>query len=106
MDLSQVVGGSGGNALMDSYHKHKNYYYYGFGALGVAAIVITIGMVIAWYYHEKYKNDRWYDENPKEKLFVIEVIDNNRPITPEQIKEQYGIDEQRANFLVEKHHRR
>ena len=102
MDLNQVVGG---NPMTDSFRKHKNYYYVA-GGLGATAILITFGMLLAWYYYEKHKNDRWYDENPKEKLFVIEVIDNHRAVNVEQIKEEYGIDEQRANFLVGKHQRR
>jgi len=101
-ELAQVLGG---NPLSNSFKNHKKNYIIGV-CVGVIAIVITIGIITLLYYKNKHKNDRWYDENPKEKLFVIEVIDNHRPINIEMIKEEYGIDEQRANFLLAKHQRR
>lgn len=97
---------TGGNHLTDSFKNHKKTYYVGGCVLAVTVILVTVLTLSFWKYHEKHKNDRWCDENPKEKLFVIEVIDNHRPINIERIKEEYGIDEERANFLVRKHQRR
>lgn len=92
---------TGGNPMVDSFRNHKKNYIIGMG-VGVTAIVITIGMIVFWYYK---KNHRfiWTDETQEEKWFIQDIITNRNPISIEDIKNKYNINEIRADELVKRH---
>lgn len=95
LDLELV---NGGNPMFERAKENK---WYITGGVGALLVVSTLAGLIIWHC-KKPKHD-WYDENPKEKLFVIEVIDNHRPVTMDQIATEYGIEKTRAEHLLNRY---